>query len=82
MAGARNVIYGLSGQHKESEPGDAFWGYGMRTLSSDCGLGINEQYRYVYTKLSQDKNVDWTFEREWRLPVKMIIGMSLDYHSC
>ena len=70
MAGARNVIYGLSGQHKESEPGDAFWGYGMRTLSSDCGLGINEQYRYVYTKLSQDKNVDWTFEREWRLPVK------------
>lgn len=70
MAGARKVIYGLSGQHKESEPGDAFWGYGMRTLSSDCGLGINEQYRYVYTKLSQDKNVDWTFEREWRLPVK------------
>ena len=64
------MIYGLSGRHKESEAGDAYWEYGMRTLASDCGLGINEQYRYVYTKLSQDKNVDWTFEREWRLPIR------------
>lgn len=70
MAGARNVIYGLSGPHKESAQGDPYWGYGMRTLASDSGIGINEQYRYVHTKLSYDKNVDWTFEREWRLPVK------------
>ena len=70
MAGARNVIYGLSGEHKESEEGDPYWGYGLRTLASSCGLGINEQYRYVYTKLSHDKPIDWTFEREWRLPVK------------
>ena len=57
-------------EHKESEEGDPYWGYGLRTLASSCGLGINEQYRYVYTKLSHDKPIDWTFEREWRLPVK------------
>lgn len=82
MAGARNVIYGLSGQHKESEEGDAYWGYGLRTLASSCGLGINEQFRYVYTKLSQGKMSTGLLKENGDYQSKMIIGLSLDYHSC
>ncbi|MDR6966531.1 cellobiose-specific phosphotransferase system component IIB [Flavobacterium arsenatis] len=65
-AGARPVIYGLSGKHIESKEGDSNYGIGLRTLSSDCGIGINEMYRYVYTSIKRQKKIDWTHEREWR----------------
>ena len=65
-AGARPVIYGLSGVHKEAKHGDKHFGIGLRTLSSDCGIGLNEMYRYVYTNIRTQKRIDWTHEREWR----------------
>ncbi|WP_456311574.1 hypothetical protein [Pseudomonas shirazensis] len=65
-AGARPVIYGLSGKHLESKKGEANFGIGLRTLSSECGIGIREMYRYVYTNLSAGRNVTWMHEREWR----------------
>lgn len=64
--GARPVIYGLSGKHNEATKGDANFGIGLRTLSTETGLGLREQYRYVYTNLSSYKRTDWTHEREWR----------------
>ena len=68
--GGRQVIYGLSTQHIEADSEDPFWGYGLRTLSSKCGIGIEEQYRYVATNLQKDIPIDWTHEREWRWPLK------------
>jgi hypothetical protein len=65
-AGARPVIYGLSGTHKESKKGDTNYEIGLRTLSEKCGIGLREMYRYVYTKISASKRIDWTHEREWR----------------
>lgn len=65
-AGARPVIYGLSGEYKET---DNFNGvYQGRLLDSSCGIGIHEQYRYVSTFLPKKKGltIDWTHEREWR----------------
>lgn len=74
-AGARNVFYGLSSPHKEAGEGDPFCDeYFHRNLSSDCGIALNEQYRYVYTNLKGHKIVDWTHEREWRL--------ACDYGDC
>lgn len=64
--GARNVIYGLSSPHKEAANGDPYYQKGLRCLSADCGLSLQEQYRYVYTSLSNTKPTDWTHEREWR----------------
>jgi hypothetical protein len=66
MAGARPVIYGLSGKHTESVKGDPNFGIGLRTLSSASGIGLKEQYRYVYTNLRTNKRTDWNHEREWR----------------
>jgi hypothetical protein len=65
-AGARPVIYGLSTVHKEAEDKDLFFCKGFRNLSSETGIGLKEQYRYVYTKLDSSKKTDWTHEREWR----------------
>ena len=65
-SGARPVIYGLSGVHKEASDGDKNFGIGLRSLSSDCGIGLNEMYRYVYTNIRTHKRIDWTHEREWR----------------
>jgi len=65
-AGARPVIYGLSTVHKEAERDDLFFRKGFRNLSSETGIGLKEQYRYVYTKLDSSKKTDWTHEREWR----------------
>jgi len=69
--GARSVIYGLSTRHREADDtSDPNFGKGMRTLSSSCGIGLNEQYRYVATQLGNNqKKIDWTFEREWRWPL-------------
>lgn len=63
-AGARPVIYGLSTKHIEAKEGQQNYGIGLRTLSKETGIGIKEQYRYVYTNM--DKDIDWTHEREWR----------------
>lgn len=65
-AGARPVIYGLSGKHKEAKKKDAFFGIGLRNLSAECGIGLREMYRYVYTNISRQRRIDWTHEREWR----------------
>ena len=60
-AGGRPVIYGLSTAYHEL--GQDAW---PRFLAPACGLGENEQYRYVSLKLEGDKHIDWTHEREWR----------------
>lgn len=79
-AGARPVIYGLSSEHKEATAGDAYYGHGLRTLAESCGIGLNEQYRYVATNLDDTKYIDWMHEREWRWPIPReengIAGMS------
>lgn len=68
-AGARQVIYGLSSPHVESD-GLETGVYQGRCLSiKDTGLGLNEQYRYVATSLDSEKHIDWTHEREWRWPL-------------
>ena len=70
-AGARQVIYGLSTDYKEAtDQTDAYYGYGQRCLSEKCGIGIEEQYRYVSTNLGKGKRIDWTHEREWRWPFR------------
>lgn len=70
-AGARQVIYGLSTDYKEADDiTDAYYNHGLRCLSEKCGIGLQEQYRYVSTNLGKGKRVDWTHEREWRWPFK------------
>lgn len=70
-AGARQVIYGLSTEFKEADNvADAYYNQGMRCLSESCGIGLEEQYRYVSTNLGKGKRVDWTHEREWRWPFR------------
>ena len=60
-AKARPVIYGLTGEHKEKN--DGF----IRILDDECGISLNEQYRYVELNLNRKPYpIDWTFEREWR----------------
>lgn len=69
-AGARPVIYGLSILHKEAEDDtDRNFGKGLRCLSENTGIGLSEQYRYVYTNLASPKPTDWMHEREWRWPL-------------
>lgn len=79
-AGARPVIYGLSSEHKEATAGDAYYGQGLRTLAESCGIGLNEQYRYVATNLDDTRYIDWMHEREWRWAIQQeengIAGMS------
>lgn len=64
--GARPVIYGLTETHREAVEGDSNFGIGLRTLSFECGIGIKEMYRYVYTNITKQRRIDWTHEREWR----------------
>lgn len=65
-AGARPVIYGLSGEFKETDNLNGV--YQGRLLDSSCGIGVHEQYRYVSTLLPKKYGltIDWTHEREWR----------------
>ncbi len=65
-AGARPVIYGLTGNHREQAPkGSENKGW-PRKLESDCGISEKEQYRYVAMSHDPEKIVDWSHEREWR----------------
>jgi hypothetical protein len=67
QAGARTVIYGLSGDVYEAKEGDPNYHQMTRNLANECGLGIKEQYRYVATNLNRTPYpIDWTHEREWR----------------
>lgn len=74
-AGGRPAIYGLSAPHKEAVEGEHNYDHGLRTLSDNSGLGLNEQYRYVATNLNRKlpdgrlSPIDWTHEREWRWPL-------------
>lgn len=68
-AGARPVIYGLTGDHREAEGSDPNAAHGFRCLAQSCGLGPDEQYRYVATRLGGSRPIDWTHEREWRWPL-------------
>ena len=66
QAGGRPTVYGLSGQHKEmsrKKPLDRGW---PRILHPTCGISEEEQYRYVALRMSKDRPIDWTHEREWR----------------
>ena len=65
-AGGRPVIYGLTGEHAEAQPGDGNYMGAARCLGATCGLGVHEQYRYVATRLGGPSVIDWTHEREWR----------------
>lgn len=67
-AGARPVVYGLSGPPVEAGDGDPYFGRGLRCLASTSGLGLEEQYRYVSLSLDGDRLIDWMHEREWRWP--------------
>lgn len=60
-AGARPVIYGLTGDHKEE--GD--WPRYLKTEE----IGLTELYRYVALNITNFKiQSDWMHEREWRWP--------------
>lgn len=67
-AGARPVIYGLTGEFKEVDA-DENGIYQGRLMDASCGIGKQEQYRYVSTMLHKNNKgvtIDWTHEREWR----------------
>lgn len=69
-AGARPVIYGLTSDPVEVHH-DKRGVYQGRMLSENQ-LPLDEQYRYVSTKLTAnpaEKNIDWMMEREWRWPL-------------
>ena len=61
--GARPVIYGLSEDTNISYIKNTST---LRILK-ECILPKHEQYRLVALKLGDDKVVDWTHEREWRI---------------
>ena len=70
-AGARPVIYGVSCSHTEvMSVEDSWYKYGKRVLDKMCGIGLQEQYRYVGTDLTKTTPIDWTHEREWRWPLR------------
>jgi len=64
--GGRPVIYGLSSLFKEYKKDDPLRDNGLRVLHSSCGIGLNEQYRFVPMELDKPKFIDWSHEREWR----------------
>lgn len=70
-AGGRPVIYGLSGEHIEAETTPSGVVQGRLLDIEKTGIPIQEQYRYVATKLQKyyacgEYPIDWTHEREWR----------------
>jgi hypothetical protein len=69
-AGARPVIYGLTGDHLEESrnqnaPASVIRDW-PRLLKPSCGIAEHEQYRYVSFNLGDRGYSDWTHEREWR----------------
>jgi len=64
-AGARPVIYGLSGEVRERSANSGTF----RILDQEL-LPLGEQYRYVAYTLGDARHIDWTHEREWRWPYR------------
>lgn len=64
-AGARPVIYGLTGNHLEQRTSDPI-GPWPRKLDPSCGIAESEQYRYVAMSSDPLRPIDWSHEREWR----------------
>ena len=62
--GANPVIYGLSNRQASPPPGK---GGGPRIFPESV-LPHDEQYRYVTYAPTLNRPIDWTHEREWRLP--------------
>ena len=62
-AGARPVIYALSGEVSVTN------GDGARLIASHQ-LPLAEQYRYVTYDPTAPRPIDWTHEREWRWPLR------------
>ena len=65
-AGARPVIYGLTGRHVEERGGSVSTRPWPRKLTPSCGLAETEQYRYVAMSSDPARPIDWSHEREWR----------------
>ena len=65
-AGGRPVIYGLSSRHVEAHGGNQLSRVWPRKLHESCGISEAEQYRYVSMAMDEDRQIDWSHEREWR----------------
>ncbi len=65
-AGARPVIYGLTGKHAEQRDGSVSSRSWPRKLTLSCGLAESEQYRYVAMSSDPMRAINWSHEREWR----------------
>jgi hypothetical protein len=66
QSGARPVISGLSTNVNAHATTDVF---GNRVFAENI-LPQVEQYRYVSYAIGGQRNIDWTHEREWRLPLR------------
>ena len=64
--GARHVIYGLSNPSAVC-PGS---NNGGPRIFEERFLPVSEQFRYITYNPSNSQPVDWTHEREWRLPYR------------
>jgi hypothetical protein len=64
--GGRPVIYGLSPDNKFEFDGSDIDNPGLRIINESI-MPIKEQYRYVAFQLGNNKEIDWTHEREWRV---------------
>ena len=68
--GARPAIYGLTSNSISYPNGEN----GQERLFEETILPKQEQYRFITYNLTEEgKNVDWTHEREWRLPYTNLI---------
>ena len=65
-AGARPVIYGLTGEHDEKWIENAISDSWPRKLVQSSGLDESEQYRYIQISPHFNQLIDNSHEREWR----------------
>ncbi|QDG49516.1 DUF4427 domain-containing protein [Persicimonas caeni] len=71
--GARPVIYGLTDEQRARKRTD-----GARVFP-ESALPLREQYRYVAYNPTRDRPLDWTHEREWRLPSERSMPAATSY---
>ena len=60
--GANPVIYGLDDRAAWLPSGNG----GQPRIMDEGILPLREQYRYVPFHLDEERNIDWSHEREWR----------------
>ena len=60
--GAKPVIYGLDDRAAWLPSGNG----GQPRIMDEGILPLREQYRYVPFHLDEERNIDWSHEREWR----------------